>query len=171
MLAIMLTGEKVAAIRALLDWTYAQTAAAVRAHGAKNVRYQHIQQLEENPTRSPRYLLELAAAFGMTAEQFRAWTPGQPVPALANKRAPGVSHPAYTEDIASQVRQLSLALIVLGDWIRETRPVEAKLLHKQLLNAARTLGVDEDQSALGLVIGSVGGASAAQSLAGDKGGQ
>jgi hypothetical protein len=45
-------------------------AARVRAAGAPNVKYQHIQQLLDTPTRRPRYMLELARAFGMSVEQF-----------------------------------------------------------------------------------------------------
>lgn len=66
----MLIGERVAALMAENGWSYAEVARRVQAEGARNVRYQHIQQLVEHPTRRPAFLVELAAAFGMSAEQF-----------------------------------------------------------------------------------------------------
>ena len=73
-------GPKIEALMRLKDWNLEQTAEAVRAQGAANVKYQYIQQLLDNPNRVPRYLIELAAAFGMTAEQLKEWKIGTPVP-------------------------------------------------------------------------------------------
>lgn len=52
------------------DLSFEGVAERVRAQGATNVRYQHIQQLIEFPNRRPRYLPELARAFGYTVEAF-----------------------------------------------------------------------------------------------------
>lgn len=71
----MLIGERVAELMAENDWSFAEVARRVQAEGARNVRYQHIQQLVEHPTRRPGFLVELAAAFGMTAEQFMGRKP------------------------------------------------------------------------------------------------
>ena len=71
----MSIGEKVQALITSKGWSLEEVAARVRAAGATNVKYQHIQQLLEFPNRKPRYLLELAAAFGMTGEEVMAWTP------------------------------------------------------------------------------------------------
>lgn len=43
------------------------------------MKYQHIQNLETKPDLSPRYLPELAAAFGKTVEELRYWKEGDPV--------------------------------------------------------------------------------------------
>lgn len=55
--------------------TFESVAERIRARGATNVRYQHIQQLIEFPNRRPRYLPELAHAFGMSVEAFLAYKP------------------------------------------------------------------------------------------------
>lgn len=63
-------------VRALMDrhgLSFEGVAERVRAQGATNVRYQHIQQLLEFPNRRPRYLPELARAFGLTVEQFLSY--------------------------------------------------------------------------------------------------
>ena len=59
-------------------WTLEELAAKVRRAGAKNVRHQHLQQLEARPNTSPRYIIELAMAFEKSVEELRAWEPGQP---------------------------------------------------------------------------------------------
>lgn len=71
----MLIGERVAALMAENGWTFAEVARRVQAAGARNVRYQHIQQLVSHPNRRPAFLVELASAFGMTAEQFMGRKP------------------------------------------------------------------------------------------------
>lgn len=43
------------------------------------MQFQHIQNLEKKPNLSPRYLPELAAAFGKTVEELREWKDGDPV--------------------------------------------------------------------------------------------
>ena len=72
----MQMGEIVSALMAQTGLTLEGVAERVRANGAPNVKYQHIQQLIEFPNRRPRYLPELAAAFGMTVEEFLAFRPG-----------------------------------------------------------------------------------------------
>lgn len=66
----MLIGEIVRYLMEQQGLTQRTLAARVRASGAPNVKYQHIQQLIDIPTRSPRYLPALAKAFGLTVEQF-----------------------------------------------------------------------------------------------------
>lgn len=71
-------GETVAALRVANNWSLQELAARVNQAGAQNVRYQHIQQLESKPDTSPRYLVELARAFGKTVEELRQWDEGMP---------------------------------------------------------------------------------------------
>lgn len=66
----MQIGEIVRALMDRHDLSFEAVAERVRAQGATNVRYQHIQQLIEFPNRRPRYLPELARAFGLSVEQF-----------------------------------------------------------------------------------------------------
>ena len=156
---MMLNGEKVTWLRAARGWTLEETAERVRDQGAKQVKYQHIQQLEQFPKRSPRFLLELAAAFGMTAEEFRRWTP----PVEGSGGAANMAReaaPAYAGgDLARDIRELSLALVVMGDWIRTTRPIEAPLLEAELRKAAKRLGSGPRDSPLQMVIDSVAGSA------------
>src|SRR5690242_1623650 len=62
-------GQTVAQLRTANGWSMQELAARVRQAGARNVQYQHIQQLESKPAMSPRYVVELAAAFGKTVEE------------------------------------------------------------------------------------------------------
>lgn len=73
-----------------------EVARIVREAGAQNVRYQHIQHLIGRGSTVPRYLRELAAAFGMTVEQMSAWRPGDPIPPLPSK-SHGASHKVNEE--------------------------------------------------------------------------
>jgi hypothetical protein len=70
----MQVGEIVRALMAHHGLNFEGVAERVRAQGAKNVRYQHIQQLLEHPNRRPRYLPELARAFGLTVEDFLSYS-------------------------------------------------------------------------------------------------
>lgn len=161
---MMLNGQKVYALRTARGWNYEETAAQVRAQGAKSVKYQHIQQLEQHPNRVPRYLLELAAAFGMTAEQFATWR-GPESPSVAEGvREPAERYSSAGVDFSADIRELSLALIVLGDWIHETRPAEAPILQRALEAAAKRLGVGAE-SHLGLLAQAVSGHSARSRVA------
>lgn len=157
----MLIGEKVKALRGLRGWTFEETAAAVRAQGAKKVRYQHIQQLEHIPTRVPRYLLELAAAFGMSAEEFQSWRPSEgDSPELPGKDDGAVVEtpsPLSLDHLASDIRQITMALILFADWARVTRPVEAPILESQLRMAAERIGADAKNSPLGLIVQAIAG--------------
>lgn len=148
----MTNGEKVSALMSARGWGYAETAAAVRAQGARTVKYQHIQQLVLHPTRSPRYLLELAAAFGMTAEQFRAWTPGKGNSKGQRADTMEKSETITLEAIAAEVRQQSLALVVLMDWLQQTRPAEVGILTEALESAAVKIGADKSPSTLALML-------------------
>lgn len=71
-------GENIAALRAANGWTLQELAANVRRCGAPKVQHQHLQQLEAKPNTRPRYLIELACAFGKTVEELRAWQSGMP---------------------------------------------------------------------------------------------
>ena len=90
-------------------------AARVRAAGAPNVKYQHIQQLLDTPTRRPRYIPELARAFGMSVEQFLTWDKGEPLCALSAPRSAQsqpVQHDAPT--LAASYQLVRLACLALG---------------------------------------------------------
>lgn len=71
-------GEIVRLLRQRNGWTLEELAGKVRRAGAKNVRHQHLQQLEARPNTSPRYIVELAMAFEKSVEELRSWEPGQP---------------------------------------------------------------------------------------------
>lgn len=85
-----LLGETVAQLRAANRWSLQDLAARVRQQGARSVKYQHIQNLENKPDLSPRYLPELAAAFGKTVEELRTWEDGDP--ALGHHPGPGAGN-------------------------------------------------------------------------------
>jgi hypothetical protein len=72
----MQLGQIVAELMKQEGLSLSGVAERVRAQGAHNVKHQHIQQLIEFPNRRPRYLPELARAFGFTVEQLMAWRPG-----------------------------------------------------------------------------------------------
>lgn len=72
----MQLGQIVAGLMKQEGLSLAALAERVRQQGATNVKHQHIQQLIEFPNRRPRYLPELAKAFGFTVEQLMAWQPG-----------------------------------------------------------------------------------------------
>lgn len=94
-------GKIVTRLRVGNGWSMQDLAARVRHVGAKNVRYQHIQNLENKPNTSPRYLFELAAAFGKTVEELRSWHDGLPV---FGPHAPGTvaeAAPTYPRSIVS----------------------------------------------------------------------
>lgn len=71
-MACMQIGETVQRLMAEKGLSLEGVAELVRAQGpeARNVKYQHIQQLIEHPNRRPRFLPELAWAFGMSVEEF-----------------------------------------------------------------------------------------------------
>ncbi len=71
----MNNGTRVAAIMRLNNLGYEDVAKRVRAAGSRTVKRQHIEQLVNYPTRQPRYLPNLAKAFGMTVEQWLRWNP------------------------------------------------------------------------------------------------
>jgi phage repressor protein C with HTH and peptisase S24 domain len=86
----MSIGDKLPALMALRGFeTLDALAAAVRRAGAPTVKYQHLQQLVKYPNRQPRYLMQLAAVFGMTVEEFMAWRPGRPLPDATSGPASG----------------------------------------------------------------------------------
>lgn len=66
----MQIGPLIEKLMAAEGLTYENVAARVRAQGAAHVKYQHIQQLVQFPNRRPKYILELARAFGFTVEEF-----------------------------------------------------------------------------------------------------
>lgn len=76
---MMQLGEIVLALREANGWSQSDLADRVRACGAQNVQYQHIQNLERAPAMSPRYIVELARAFGKTVEELRNWRHGQAI--------------------------------------------------------------------------------------------
>lgn len=71
----MLLGEKIKLLMEARGWGPVETARQVSAAGPIEVSYQLIQQLLDDPKRRPRYIIQLARAFDMTAEELEAWTP------------------------------------------------------------------------------------------------
>lgn len=76
----MLLGEKVEKLMSLRGWNLAQCAREVTRAGPIAVKYQNIQQLIADPGMHPRYIVQLAKAFGFTVEQLEQWEPGDPLP-------------------------------------------------------------------------------------------
>jgi hypothetical protein len=96
--------------------TFEGVAERVRGQGAPNVRYQHIQQLLEFPNRRPRYLPELARAFGMTVEEFLAYKPSGGA-RVNESRAPWPTSQVLRiepETIAAALKLVRLAFANLG---------------------------------------------------------
>lgn len=89
----MKIGEVVAELMTQEGLSQQALAQRVREAGAKQVRYQHIQQLLASPDRKPRYMLELARAFGMSVEELVTWKPG------ASRRS---TDPAKLAPVSSQ---------------------------------------------------------------------
>lgn len=110
-ISCMQTGEILASLMTEHDLNLRAVADRVRAQGARNVRYQHIQQLLEFPTRRPRFLPELAAAFGLTVEQFLAYQPGSSSSVREEGAVYAASHPLGMdpEILASSTRLVRLA--------------------------------------------------------------
>lgn len=97
--------------------TTTTVAERVRKAGATTVRHQHIQQLLKHETAKPRYLLELAAAFGMSAEQFINWRPGDSIGVQEAGAAYGsASQPVRLDGdtLASAIQLVRLAHTALG---------------------------------------------------------
>jgi hypothetical protein len=97
--------------------TFEGVAERVRGQGATNVRYQHIQQLLEFPNRRPRYLPELARAFGMTVEEFLAYKPRPGALRVNESPAPWPTSQALRidpETIAAALKLVRLAFANLG---------------------------------------------------------
>ncbi|MBA0362752.1 hypothetical protein [Stenotrophomonas maltophilia] len=89
-------------------------AARVRAAGAPNVKYQHLQQLLEIPTRRPRYLPELAKAFGLTVEQFLQWDGATGNGSLATQSVQSQSLQLDAPTLAASYQLVRLACLALG---------------------------------------------------------
>lgn len=94
-------------------------ASRVRSAGAANVKYQHIQQLLDIPTRRPRYLPELARAFGLTVEEFlrvNGTSLREPTPLYRTGLA-GESHPLQLDSaiLAASYQLVRLACTALGE--------------------------------------------------------
>ena len=89
-------------------------AARVRAAGAPNVKYQHIQQLLDIPTSRPRYLPELAKAFGLTVEQFLQWDGGAANGSLAAYPVQSQSLQLDAPTLAASYQLVRLACLALG---------------------------------------------------------
>jgi transcriptional regulator with XRE-family HTH domain len=83
-------GEKVKEFRARRGWTTAQMAAAV----GKDVKRQHIEQLEAAGDRMPRYLVALADAMGASLDDLLDRSP------LKYARAPAERQISMAQDLA-----------------------------------------------------------------------
>jgi len=112
-------------------------AARVRAAGAPNVKYQHLQQLLDIPTRRPRYLPELAKAFGLTVEQFLQWDGGAANGSLAAYPVQSQSLQLDAPTLAASYQLVRLACLALGTSFDPERTDDAAivLLAHQYLSA------------------------------------
>lgn len=89
--------------------TYEAVAARVRAQGAKQVKYQHIQQLVQFPNRVPKYLLELAKAFGYTAEEFAELAQG----GLGVRDSDGIRYAPLSPSVRTSLAKMEDAVALL----------------------------------------------------------
>lgn len=112
------------------DLTMEAVAERVRAQGATNVRYQHIQQLLEFPNRRPRYLPELARAFGMSVEEFLAYSPGKPFRVNESPAPPYTSQQLRIDSptLAASHKLVRLACDMLGVNFEPEEPDDAELV-------------------------------------------
>lgn len=101
----------------------------VRAQGATNVQHQHIQQLLEFPNRRPRYLPELARAFGYTVEQLLAWKPGAPAGQIQESSA---VYQAMSQDMRSGLERMA-STVKLLQYIVEIQNGPPEALHDPYL--------------------------------------
>lgn len=103
---MMQLGEIAAALRAANGWTLKDLAVQIRRAGASNVKHQHLQQLESKPQMRPRYVIELASAFGKSVEDFLSWEPGQPIygPNRSTPQFDGIADSPSTTYPAQQPR-------------------------------------------------------------------
>ncbi|MEN5208002.1 helix-turn-helix transcriptional regulator [Stenotrophomonas terrae] len=136
----MLVGEIVSHLMESQGLTQRALAARVRANGAPNVKYQHIQQLLDIPTRTPRYLPALARAFGLTVEQFLAvdgsedghYVVDEPSAAYGASPEPSKrqSQPLLLEPatLASSYQLVRLACKALDDSFNPEDPGDAQLV-------------------------------------------
>lgn len=149
----MLIGEITRALMDAQGLNQEALAARVRAHGAPNVKYQHIQQLLDIPTRRPRYLPELARAFGLTVEQFLEVDSGTSLPtsAPAHNSAANLgqqSHPLLLDPatLAASYQLVRLACKALDESFDPEDPNDAQLvlLAHNYLNARKERAVTPD---------------------------
>lgn len=107
-------------------------AARVRAAGAPNVKYQHIQQLLDIPTRRPRFLPELARAFGMNVEEFLSVDAASvhEAPSRHDARGAGESQPLQPDPaiLAASYQLVRLACKALGEPFNPEDTSDAQLV-------------------------------------------
>jgi transcriptional regulator with XRE-family HTH domain len=103
-------GTTVAALRAENGWTQQELARRITRAGTTVVRYQSVQQLENTPHMRPRYLIQLATAFGKTVEELQNWAPGMPKYG-PNVRAHGVREPKPDEYSGVSLTEDEIALL------------------------------------------------------------
>lgn len=129
-IASMQLGQIVAGLMKQEGLSLAGLAERVRAQGATNVKHQHIQQLIEFPNRRPRYLPELAKAFGFTVEQLMSWQPGQtPNPDV---HTPSSVFGSMSQDMRSALEKMS-STVKLLQYIVEIRQGPPEALHDPYL--------------------------------------
>lgn len=125
----MQLGQIVAGLMKQEGLSLAGLAERVRAQGATNVKHQHIQQLIEFPNRRPRYLPELAKAFGFTVEQLMSWQPGQTPNAVQESSA---VYGSMSQDMRSALERMS-STVKLLQYIVEIRQGPPEALHDPYL--------------------------------------
>lgn len=131
----MQLGQIVAGIMKQEGLSLASVAERVRAQGASNVRHQHIQQLIEFPNRRPRYLPELARAFGFTVEELLAWEVGMPIGGngmYLSRR----EHSEVSRDMSREMRsrlETMASAVKLLQYIAEIRHDPPEALHDPFL--------------------------------------
>jgi len=126
-------GEIVSALRTANGWTLDELASLVRRAGAKNVKHQHLQQLESKPHTRPRYIIELAAAFGKSVEELRAWHPNMPQYGHHDQSAHGVRDASPSYNLTDHLSKEELTM--LTDYRSCTDEVQAAM--RVMLHASR----------------------------------
>jgi hypothetical protein len=128
-IACMQLGQIVEALMKQEGLSLAGLAERVRAQGATNVKHQHLQQLIEFPNRRPRYLPELAKAFGFTVEQLMNWKPGD-IPSRVQE--PSGVYNVMSHDMRSSLEKMA-STVKLLQYIVEIQNGPPEALHDPYL--------------------------------------
>lgn len=125
------------------------TLGLTQAELAKRARLsqQMIGKLESGKTLETSRIVAIAKALGVSPEWLATGT-GAKARGVSEMRA---SYPVEAPALTVAVRDLQLALVLMADWFRRTRPAELPLFQESLADAIRRGGLDPETSILALM--------------------